>query len=82
MEKQESKLFSLEAATEPLGGVSQWTLRKHAASGSLKIVRIGKRVFVPADEIARIQREGLPSLSGSTKAAVVDEEEQSHVNGE
>ena len=61
-------LFSFDAATDPLGGTSAWTLRKHAASGSIRTVRIGRRVFIPADEISRIQREGLPSLGKCRKA--------------
>lgn len=31
-------------------------------NGSIACVRLGTRVYVSAEEIARIQREGLPSL--------------------
>jgi hypothetical protein len=55
-------LYSLEEASRELGGVSTWTLRKHAGQGSLKVTRVGRRVFVNADELARISEQGLPSL--------------------
>ena len=56
------RLYSLEDASRELGGISVWTLRKHAARGSLVVTRIGRRVFVGAEELARVQREGLPCL--------------------
>jgi excisionase family DNA binding protein len=55
-------LFSIAEAAKSLGGISHWTLRKHVASGRLRVVRIGRRVFLDAEEIERIRREGLPSL--------------------
>ena len=56
------KLYSLGDASHVLGGVSVWTLRKHISSGRLRIVRLGRRVFLDAEELERIRREGLPSL--------------------
>ena len=55
-------LFTINEATKQLGGISPWTLRKHIAKGAIKVTRIGRRVFVGAGELERIQREGLPSL--------------------
>jgi hypothetical protein len=61
--RQRQHLYSLEEASGELGGVSTWTLRKHAGQGTLKLTRVGRRVFLSADEVARIGREGLPSLT-------------------
>jgi excisionase family DNA binding protein len=55
-------LYSIQDAAEALGGISHWTLRKHVSAGRLRVVRIGRRVFLDADELERIRREGLPSL--------------------
>ncbi len=67
-EEPNSMLYSFDAAASQLGGISTWTLRKHAALASLKTVCIGRRRFIPAGEISRIQKEGLPSLP-TAKAA-------------
>ena len=37
-------------------------IRKHIKAGNIRAVRIGRTWFVSEDEIARIQREGLPIL--------------------
>jgi excisionase family DNA binding protein len=58
-------LFALPEAARLLGGVSVWTLRKHVAAGRLRVTRLGTRVFLDAEEIDRVRREGLPSLRGS-----------------
>lgn len=58
------RLHSLEEATRELGGVSIWTLRKHISQGTLKPIRLGRRIFLNTEQISRIQREGLPSLRG------------------
>jgi hypothetical protein len=55
-------LYSMQEAADALGGISHWTLRKHASAGRVRVVRIGRRVFLPSEEIERIRREGLPSL--------------------
>jgi hypothetical protein len=56
------KLFSLRDTSVALGGISHWTLRKHVSAGRVRVVRIGRRVFLDAEEMDRIRREGLPSL--------------------
>ena len=55
-------LYPLNEAARLLGGISHWTLRKHLAAGRLRAVRIGRRVFLDAEELERIRRDGLPSL--------------------
>lgn len=55
-------LFSLAEATKLLGGISIWTLRKHLQRKHLQAVRIGRRVFLSAEALSKVQREGLPSL--------------------
>ena len=55
-------LLSLKQAAEALGGVSIWTLRKHISEGNVRVARLGRRVFLDREELARIAREGLPSL--------------------
>lgn len=56
-----------DASRQRLGNISPWTLRKHIEKGNVKVVRIGRRVFLAEDEIRRIQKEGLPSLNTSSK---------------
>jgi len=55
-------LYSFADAARKLGNVSVYTIHKHAAQGSVEVTRIGRRVFLSADELARISKEGLPSL--------------------
>jgi hypothetical protein len=62
------KLYDLERASVALGSVSVWTLRKHVSRRTVRVTRIGRRVFLPSEEIERIQREGLPSLGVQGKA--------------
>ena len=60
----ESKaLHNMEDSARELGEISPWTLRKHIKLGNVKVVRIGRRIFLNSDEIRRIQTQGLPSLS-------------------
>jgi len=61
--KTQALLFSLEDASRLLGGISPWTLRKHIAFANVKVTRIGRRVFFAAEEVDRIRRDGLPSLT-------------------
>ena len=55
-------LYALPEAAKALGGISVWTLRKHVTQGRVRVTRIGRRVFIDADELTRIRREGLPSI--------------------
>ena len=63
-----AQLYSVDEAGRVLGGISPWTLRKHIAVGTVKVTRIGRRVFLPIKELERIQQEGLPSLASSKTA--------------
>lgn len=56
-------LYSFDEAARQLGGISQWTLYKHASRGHIRVVHIGRRVFLDAAELERIQKNGLPSLA-------------------
>jgi hypothetical protein len=58
-----SRLHSLDAVAKSLGGISVWTLRKHIARGTVRVVRLGKRVFIAEAELSRLAAQGLPSLS-------------------
>jgi excisionase family DNA binding protein len=55
-------LFALPEAARVLGNISHWTLRKHVSEGRIRVVRIGRRIFLDAEELQRIRRDGLPSL--------------------
>jgi hypothetical protein len=59
------KLNSIDDAAKALGGISPWTLRKHIARGTVRVVRLGKRVFIAETELARLATEGLPSLKAA-----------------
>jgi hypothetical protein len=63
-------LNGIEDTARHLGNSSPWTVRAHVARGHIKTVKIGRRVFIPGDEIRRIQRDGLPPLTtkGSRRA--------------
>jgi hypothetical protein len=63
-------LHGIEYAARFLGDTSPWTLRKHIAEGNIKVVRIGRRVFLAEDELRRIAREGLPPLGTSKRPQI------------
>ena len=67
------ELVNLGEVSKRLGGISIWTLRKHISRGSIHVTRIGRRVFLDADELERIRRDGLPSLRN--ELSTVREEE-------
>ena len=66
-------LYSIIEAARMLGGISPWTLRKHITSGGasggapgrIPEVRLGRQ-HSDESEVARLEREGLPSLSLGT----------------
>jgi excisionase family DNA binding protein len=51
-------------------GVSVYTVRRLAAAGSVRTVRVGRRRLVPDSEIERIIATGVPSTAASEGAAV------------
>ncbi len=46
-------------------GVSVYTVRRLAAAGSVRTVRVGRRRLVPDSEIERIIATGVPSTAAS-----------------
>jgi hypothetical protein len=69
-EERSMKLLPLEdAASQELSGISVWYLRKAIAQGVIKPTKLGTRIFLSGDEIARIQRDGLPSLKNKNSVS-------------
>jgi excisionase family DNA binding protein len=56
------RAHSMESGAEQLG-VSVFTLWAHKKRGTLRTIKIGRRVLIPEDELQRIAAAGLPSLS-------------------
>jgi len=59
-ERKEPKRLAVgvdEAAK--LLGVSPFTIRNHIASGSIRVVRVGRRVLVPMEVLEKVMAEGL-----------------------
>ena len=54
---QDQKLEAIECVSKRLG-VSTFTVRRLVKAGSLRAVRVGKRVLIPSGEIERVMREG------------------------
>ena len=67
--RMETRLVTLGRAAEELQ-VSRDTLRRLAASGQLKTVRISRRVLVPTSEIARIVEGGVGKYADQSEAKV------------
>jgi len=65
-------LLSLDKAADVLGRISIWTLRKHITVGNARVTRIGRRVFLDAEEVERIRRDGLPSLGQARTKKTAD----------
>lgn len=65
------ELLDLFAAARRLGDISPWTLRRHIARGTVTATRLGRRVFLRAEEIERIRAEGLPPLRVTRTPRVV-----------
>jgi excisionase family DNA binding protein len=62
-----TQLVPLGRAAEELQ-VSRDTLRRLAASGALKTVRVSRRVMVPVTEISRIVDSGIGKYAGQEPA--------------
>lgn len=71
-----ARLHNVEEAAKLCGSVSPWTIRKHISRGTVQVTRIGRRVFVPSEEIERIRREGLPSLGAPLAPASLAESQE------
>jgi len=68
-----AELISINEAGRRLS-LSPWTIRAHVRKGSIKSIHCGRRVLIPASELSRIQRGGLPSLRDDSKKAVSSKE--------
>ena len=55
-------------------GVHRNTLGAHIKAGNILVRRLGRRVEVPAEEINRIQREGLPKIRWPVKSVKNEDE--------
>jgi excisionase family DNA binding protein len=40
-------------------GISKSTFWKHHRAGKIRVIRVGSRVLVPADEVRRVATEGV-----------------------
>jgi excisionase family DNA binding protein len=63
-ENRGQQSFTLDEAAEALR-CSPWTLRAHLRRSNISSTRIGRLIRIPASEVTRIQREGLPSLAAA-----------------
>ena len=54
------RLIPIHEASALLGGISRWTLYGWISQGRIRRVKIGGRVMFSADEIRRLQNDGLP----------------------
>jgi excisionase family DNA binding protein len=54
----ERELFSFDELADRWG-VSQWTIRRCADRGDLKVINIGTRRLIPKSEIMRVEQVGL-----------------------
>ena len=72
------RLFSIAAAAIELGGISAWTLRKHISRGQVAVTRIGRRVLLPAEEVERIRKDGLPSLTAQSRHSLISGKKSSN----
>jgi hypothetical protein len=68
------KFFAIEECTQRWG-LSRWTVIRRADEGAIKTVYFGSRRLIPAPEVERIEREGLPAprktKTGGTKRSEV-----------
>jgi len=56
------RVHSMESGAGQLG-VSVFTLWAHKKNGTLRTIKIGRRVLIPEEELQRVAAAGLPSLS-------------------
>jgi excisionase family DNA binding protein len=50
----ERRAYPLEEARQLLGGISRGTLYNMRDRGELRLIKLGRRTLVPADEIRRL----------------------------
>jgi excisionase family DNA binding protein len=54
-----SRNYGIDEASEVFG-VSSYTTRRRIKDESIRAIYIGARVLIPGEEVARVQREGIP----------------------
>lgn len=52
-----NRLYSIPAASEYLGGVSEWTIRAWLRDGVLRRTKVGKRTLIRESELNRMIRD-------------------------
>ncbi len=65
----ERAAYPLDEAGRLLGGISRGTFYNLAARGEIRLVKLGRRTLVPADEIRRLID---PSTTQDTDHAATD----------
>jgi excisionase family DNA binding protein len=53
------KIYSVEQASQILGGTSVFTIYSWIKKKQIKVVRLGRRVFITESELKRIVTQGL-----------------------
>ena len=51
---EETILYPVEEACRRLGGISRANFYRRVADGRIRVVRLGRRTFVTAGEVARV----------------------------
>jgi excisionase family DNA binding protein len=67
MKAEQESLISIEEASRRLC-VSTFTTRRLIKAHQLRGVRVGRRVLIPASELARAMHEGCGAYAGGTDA--------------
>jgi len=47
--------------------LSRDSVKRHVRNGSIKSIRFGGRILIPASEVDRLEREGLPRRKNARK---------------
>jgi hypothetical protein len=55
----EQQIFTFGQLNRGRGWPTIWTLKRLSQNGTLKTIRIGKRIYVARAEVERIEREGV-----------------------
>jgi len=61
------KFFAIEECAQRWGS-SRWTITRLADKGLIKTLPFGSRRLIPAAEVERIEREGLPASPRKSKS--------------
>ncbi|HUZ47876.1 MAG TPA: hypothetical protein VMW54_14670 [Terriglobia bacterium] len=53
------QLFDIRDVCTRWGGLSPHSVRRHIKAGRIRTVHIGARIFIPLNEIMRVESEGI-----------------------